>query len=152
MLNSNPIGGKRRSAHHDDLWCLKYLPKFKWDHLTEEMGGCTLGAHEIVWLGMHTHLPCSPMNLCHHTSITLAEMDVCCTVHQGNSSRVRCMARAHRHARSCISTFCLSEEVPAHACCCLCACMLKHSLRSSMTHCTCEGASDEPHSNHACMT
>ncbi|KAK9795207.1 hypothetical protein WJX73_010342 [Symbiochloris irregularis] len=37
MLNSNPIGGKRRSAHHDDLWCLKYLPKFKWDHLTEEM-------------------------------------------------------------------------------------------------------------------
>lgn len=38
MLNSNPIGGKRRSGHHDDLWCLKYLPKFKWDHLTEEMG------------------------------------------------------------------------------------------------------------------
>lgn len=44
MLNSNPMGGKRRSAHHDDLWCLKYLPKFKWDHLTEEMGTSTVAA------------------------------------------------------------------------------------------------------------
>ena len=38
MLNGNPIGGKRRSAYHYDLWSLKYLPKFKWDHLTEEIG------------------------------------------------------------------------------------------------------------------
>ncbi|KAL3162958.1 hypothetical protein ABBQ32_009391 [Trebouxia sp. C0010 RCD-2024] len=37
MLNNNPIGGKRRSAYHYDLWSLKYLPKFKWDHLTEEI-------------------------------------------------------------------------------------------------------------------
>lgn len=37
MLNGNPIGGKRRSAYHYDLWSLKYLPKFKWDHLTEEI-------------------------------------------------------------------------------------------------------------------
>lgn len=32
-----PIGGKKRSAYYFDLWCLKYLPKFKWDHLTEEI-------------------------------------------------------------------------------------------------------------------
>ena len=38
MLNGNPMGGKRRSAYHYDIWCLKYLPKFKWDHLTEEIG------------------------------------------------------------------------------------------------------------------
>lgn len=38
MLNGNQIGGKRRSAYHYDLWSLKYLPKFKWDHLTEEIG------------------------------------------------------------------------------------------------------------------
>ena len=38
ILNGQQIGGKRRSAHHFDLWCLKYLPKFKWDHLTEEIG------------------------------------------------------------------------------------------------------------------
>ncbi|BDA42668.1 Pre-rRNA-processing protein esf2 [Coccomyxa sp. Obi] len=37
MLNGNPMGGKRRSAYHYDLWCLKYLPKFKWDHLSEEI-------------------------------------------------------------------------------------------------------------------
>lgn len=37
MLNGQPIGGRRRSAYHFDLWCLKYLPKFKWDHLTEEI-------------------------------------------------------------------------------------------------------------------
>jgi ESF2/ABP1 family protein len=39
MLNGNPMGGKRRSAYHYDLWCIKYLNKFKWDHLTEEIGG-----------------------------------------------------------------------------------------------------------------
>lgn len=37
LLNNNPIGGRRRSAYHYDLWCIKYLPKFKWDHLTEEI-------------------------------------------------------------------------------------------------------------------
>jgi ESF2/ABP1 family protein len=36
-LNGQPMGGRRRSAHYYDLWCLKYLPKFKWDHLTEEI-------------------------------------------------------------------------------------------------------------------
>ena len=38
MLNGQPMGGKRRSAYHYDLWCLKYLSRFKWDHLTEEIG------------------------------------------------------------------------------------------------------------------
>jgi ESF2/ABP1 family protein len=36
-LNGQQIGGRRRSAYHYDLWNLKYLPKFKWDHLTEEI-------------------------------------------------------------------------------------------------------------------
>lgn len=34
MLNGQQMGGKRRSAYFYDLWCMKYLPKFKWDHLT----------------------------------------------------------------------------------------------------------------------
>jgi ESF2/ABP1 family protein len=38
LLNSHPMGGKRRSKYHDELWTLKYLPKFKWDHLTEAVG------------------------------------------------------------------------------------------------------------------
>ena len=29
--------GKRRSKHYYDLWNIKYLPKFTWDTLTEEM-------------------------------------------------------------------------------------------------------------------
>ncbi|MEW5297318.1 MAG: hypothetical protein WDW38_006146 [Sanguina aurantia] len=37
MLNGQQMGGKRRSAYHYDLWTLKYLSKFKWDHLTEEI-------------------------------------------------------------------------------------------------------------------
>ncbi len=37
MLNGQPMGGKRRSAYFYDLWNIKYLPKFKWDHLTEEI-------------------------------------------------------------------------------------------------------------------
>jgi ESF2/ABP1 family protein len=37
MLNGQPMGGKRRSAYHFDLWCLKYLPKFDWEALTEDI-------------------------------------------------------------------------------------------------------------------
>eukprot|EP01025_Chloroclados_australasicus_P013527 TRINITY_DN16365_c0_g1_i1.p1 TRINITY_DN16365_c0_g1~~TRINITY_DN16365_c0_g1_i1.p1 ORF type:complete len:235 (-),score=36.06 TRINITY_DN16365_c0_g1_i1:115-819(-) len=37
MLNGQPMGGKHRSRYRDDLWTLKYLPKFKWGHLTEEI-------------------------------------------------------------------------------------------------------------------
>lgn len=40
MLNGQPMGGKRRSAYHFDLWCLKYLPKFQWEALTEDIGEC----------------------------------------------------------------------------------------------------------------
>ena len=36
-LNGQRMGGKRRSAYYDDLWCIKYLPRFKWDDLTEEI-------------------------------------------------------------------------------------------------------------------
>ena len=37
MLNGTQIGGKRRSAYYSDLWNMRYLPKFKWDNLTEEI-------------------------------------------------------------------------------------------------------------------
>lgn len=36
-LNSNPVGGKRRSKAHDELWNIKYLPRFKWVHLSERL-------------------------------------------------------------------------------------------------------------------
>ncbi|CAG8454064.1 14264_t:CDS:2 [Acaulospora morrowiae] len=36
-LNTQPIGGNRRNNYHDDLWNIKYLPKFKWNHLTEQI-------------------------------------------------------------------------------------------------------------------
>ncbi len=54
MLNGNPMGGKRRSAYHYDLWCLKYLPKFKWDHLSEE-----IGAHVLPDKTCHTAVSAS---------------------------------------------------------------------------------------------
>ena len=37
-LNSGPIGGRKSNYYHDDLWNMKYLPKFKWSHLTEKIG------------------------------------------------------------------------------------------------------------------
>ena len=37
MLHGREVGGKRRSKHYYDLWNVKYLPKFTWDALTEEM-------------------------------------------------------------------------------------------------------------------
>ena len=36
-LNANKIGGKKRSYYYDDIWALKYLPKFKWSNLTEQI-------------------------------------------------------------------------------------------------------------------
>lgn len=36
-LNTNKIGGKKSSFYHDDIWNLKYLPKFKWDDLTAQI-------------------------------------------------------------------------------------------------------------------
>ncbi|KAL9559420.1 hypothetical protein MBANPS3_000435 [Mucor bainieri] len=36
-LNTRPMGGKRTSPYHDELWSIKYLHKFKWHNLTEHM-------------------------------------------------------------------------------------------------------------------
>jgi ESF2/ABP1 family protein len=37
-LNMRQIGGKRKSPYYSEMWNIKYLPKFKWQHLTEQMG------------------------------------------------------------------------------------------------------------------
>lgn len=39
-LNNTQIGGKKRYYYHDDIWNMKYLPKFRWSHLTEKIGEC----------------------------------------------------------------------------------------------------------------
>eukprot|EP00568_Trieres_chinensis_P002279 CAMPEP_0183294062 /NCGR_PEP_ID=MMETSP0160_2-20130417/2527_1 /TAXON_ID=2839 ORGANISM="Odontella Sinensis, Strain Grunow 1884" /NCGR_SAMPLE_ID=MMETSP0160_2 /ASSEMBLY_ACC=CAM_ASM_000250 /LENGTH=319 /DNA_ID=CAMNT_0025455293 /DNA_START=36 /DNA_END=995 /DNA_ORIENTATION=+ len=36
-LNNTPISGQKRSVHYGDLWNVKYLRKFKWEHLTERV-------------------------------------------------------------------------------------------------------------------
>ncbi|KAG0349226.1 RNA-binding ATPase activator esf2, partial [Gamsiella multidivaricata] len=36
-LNTTIIGGNKNSFYYDDMWNIKYLPKFKWDHLTERI-------------------------------------------------------------------------------------------------------------------
>merc|ERR1711874_916513 len=36
-LNTTQVGGKRRSKAHNQLWNLKYLPRFKWIHLSERL-------------------------------------------------------------------------------------------------------------------
>lgn len=36
LLNNQPVGGKKRhNRWRDDLWSLRYLPKFKWHHLSD---------------------------------------------------------------------------------------------------------------------
>ncbi|KDQ07763.1 hypothetical protein BOTBODRAFT_119640 [Botryobasidium botryosum FD-172 SS1] len=37
MLNARPIGGKKGTRWRDDVWTMKYLPKFKWNMLTEQV-------------------------------------------------------------------------------------------------------------------
>jgi len=36
-LNSTNFGGKKRYYYHDDIWNIKYLPKFKWVHISEKL-------------------------------------------------------------------------------------------------------------------
>jgi ESF2/ABP1 family protein len=36
-LNATPVTNRKRSPHHGDLWALRYLPRFKWGHLTEKV-------------------------------------------------------------------------------------------------------------------
>jgi len=36
-LNATTVGGKKGSYYHDDVWNIKYLPKFKWYHLTAQI-------------------------------------------------------------------------------------------------------------------
>ncbi|XP_028409187.1 pre-rRNA-processing protein esf2-like [Dendronephthya gigantea] len=36
-LNNTIVGGKKRNYYHDDIWNIKYLPKFKWSHLSEKI-------------------------------------------------------------------------------------------------------------------
>ncbi|KAG6811247.1 hypothetical protein H0H92_008365 [Tricholoma furcatifolium] len=42
MLNAQPIGGKKGTRWYDDVWTMKYLPRFKWNMLTEQV------AHEAA--------------------------------------------------------------------------------------------------------
>lgn len=77
MLNSNPIGGKRRSAYHYDLWSLKYLPKFKWDHLTEEIG------IQSVCPAVYTQLVClirPYITRSHHSALQQSIMAQFCSI------------------------------------------------------------------------
>lgn len=46
MLNAQPIGGKKGTRWRDDVWTMKYLPKFKWNMLTEQIGACFYFMHE----------------------------------------------------------------------------------------------------------
>lgn len=52
MLNAQPIGGKKGTRWRDDVWTMKYLPKFKWRMLTEQIGMpcvcCCLYADKVM--------------------------------------------------------------------------------------------------------
>ncbi|KAG4305620.1 hypothetical protein PORY_001176 [Pneumocystis oryctolagi] len=43
ILNTSIIGGKSSTYYHDDIWNIKYLPKFKWNHLQEQIGTINFG-------------------------------------------------------------------------------------------------------------
>ncbi|XP_068232424.1 uncharacterized protein [Palaemon carinicauda] len=37
LLNSNKVGGKKKDACYDELWNIKYLPRFKWAFLNQRL-------------------------------------------------------------------------------------------------------------------
>lgn len=50
MLNAQPIGGKKGTRWRDDVWTMKYLPRFKWNMLTEQVGKCTFFSRDLASL------------------------------------------------------------------------------------------------------
>lgn len=52
MLNAQPIGGKKGTRWRDDVWTMKYLPKFKWSMLTEQIGGFCLSTLSSNYVGV----------------------------------------------------------------------------------------------------
>ncbi|CAN2389199.1 small-subunit processome assembly [Pristimantis euphronides] len=36
-LNNMPMGTRKKNRFHDDLWCMKYLHRFKWTDLSERL-------------------------------------------------------------------------------------------------------------------
>lgn len=36
-LNNTQVGGKKRSPYYADLWNIKYLHRFKWSHLSDQL-------------------------------------------------------------------------------------------------------------------
>jgi len=47
MLNAQPVGGKKGTRWRDDMWTMKYLSRFKWYMLTEQIGMSPLSHFEI---------------------------------------------------------------------------------------------------------
>lgn len=48
MLNAQPIGGKKGTRWRDDVWTMKYLPRFKWNMLTEQIGQSIPSNHQSL--------------------------------------------------------------------------------------------------------
>ncbi len=68
MLNAQPIGGKKGTRWRDDIWTMKYLPKFKWYMLTEQVGEWS--SFFISWLCLLI------VNLAHETAVHAAKLRV----------------------------------------------------------------------------
>lgn len=48
-LNAQIIGGKKGNWYHDDVWNIKYLPKFKWHHLQAQIGEWLMRVCYVIW-------------------------------------------------------------------------------------------------------
>lgn len=55
-LGLDQTGGKKGTRHRDDVWTMKYLPRFRWDMLSEQVGECCLccSRFRASFLGVQT--------------------------------------------------------------------------------------------------
>lgn len=47
-LNNTKMGGKKGNYYHDDIWNIKYLKGFKWNHLTEKIAHEKQVRHQVI--------------------------------------------------------------------------------------------------------
>lgn len=66
MLNAQPIGGKKGTRWRDDVWTMKYLPRFKWNMLTEQIGLYLSPLTYLSLLTLFIHKNISQRSSCAH--------------------------------------------------------------------------------------
>jgi len=70
-------GGKKNSYYHDDLWTMKYLPRFKWHHLTDKTAYDSLFSPRLCLAKKNSSAHSRPAAFSSHLDISSHTFTIC---------------------------------------------------------------------------